>query len=81
MILAFSLPGTGSAERLAWESSANNINAFKFPSIKLPDVAENWDIGPMLAQPVSAGGFNLAEPNGSHSGSFKSKAKPSYSAE
>ena len=76
--LACSLPGK--TERLTGESSADKINSWDVSPVDLRDVVVTRDFRPVLFEylPTELIVFNL--PFDSHSGSFKSKIKPSYSA-
>lgn len=72
MRFAVSLPGTGSAERLAGEPSANNVCCNGFEGA---DVAMTGNVRPMLGKDALAVWINLAKLDGSHSRSFKSETE------
>jgi hypothetical protein len=76
MAFALTLPGRGSAEGLARESSANNVNS---SVMKAPDIFKDGHSRPVLSKDCSAIGVNFTEGNGTHPGSFESKGKAANS--
>ncbi len=78
MRFAFSLPGAGSAKRLAGEPAANNICC---GWAKCSDVVVTRDAGPVLSEDCPAVGIDFAEGDGSHSGSLEPEGEAADAAE
>jgi hypothetical protein len=66
---------------LAGEAAANNIDGADIELAKFADIFEDGDVGPVSSQHRSAERLDLAEGNGPHPGSFKSKRESSDAAE
>ena len=76
--LACSLPGK--TERLTGESSADKIDAGDVSPVDVCDVVVARRTRPVLLEDFAAPVVIFNLPFDSHSGSFKAKIKPSYSA-
>lgn len=73
---ASALPGE--TEWLAWVSSANNV---ALDAGECADVVMDGDAWPVLSEDGPAVGVDLAEGDGTHSGSFKPEAETADPAE
>ena len=58
------------AEILARESSAHEIDGFKFPSVKSGDVGIAWHLGPVPSENLLTVRLNLDLPSANHAGAF-----------
>lgn len=63
----------GEADVLARESPANNVNCPDIEGSQVTHILEDGHAGPVLAEDGSTVGVDLAEGDGSHSGSFESE--------
>jgi len=66
------------ANVLAWETTAYNVGIASC-MVDGPDVFEDRDFGPMVREDFAGSGIDLAERDGSHSGSFEPEAEAANS--
>jgi len=66
---------------LAGKSSANNVNCADIGTTEFGDIGVYWYARPMFCEDFAAEWIDLAERNGSHSGSLKSEGKAADAAE